>query len=187
MKVDKNLFVEAQYKLYAQTKGVEGEELVEETTSEVPFQYIHGLGMMLPAFEQKLLGLEAGEKFDFVLSCTDAYGERSDEYIANLPKEIFMVEDEFDSEMVFAGAQVPLMDAEGNQLIGTVVEVADEHVRVDLNHPLAGNDLHFIGEVTDVHEATTEEIEMFFPQEGGCCSSGGCSSGGCSSGGCGCC
>ena len=52
-----------------------------------------------------------------------------------------------------------MMDDDGNQMYGLVLEVTDAHVAMDFNHPLAGNDLHFIGEVLEVREASKEELD----------------------------
>lgn len=179
MKVNNNLFVEAKYKLFIDDEEGKGEELVEETTEDVPFQYIHGLGLMLPAFEEKLLGLEPGDTFDFFLEADQAYGQHQDDYVTDLPKEIFHVNGKFDDEMVKVDATIPLMDSEGNQLLGRVLEILENHIKVDLNHPLAGEKLHFVGEIVEVHEATTEEINKFFPQQSACGSGGCCGCTGC--------
>ncbi len=101
-----------------------------------------------------------------------------------------------DEELIKVGNMVPMQDAQGNRLNGIVLEVTDENVRMDFNHPLAGDDLFFVGAVKEVREATDEEI-MAVVNAGGCGSScgSGCSceseaesdSGcGCGSGGCGC-
>lgn len=193
MKVDKNLLVKAQYTLY--TVAADGkEEMVEQTAPEMPLVYIQGMGLMLPEFENNLLGLAQGEKFDFVLTPEQAYGEVSEEYITTLPKEVFLVDGEFDEEVVFVGAQVPMLDSEGNQLLGKVLEISDSGVKMDFNPFLAGQTLHFVGEIQEVSEPTPDEVQAILNPHagGGCCGcgheeqGGGCSSGGCSSGGCGC-
>jgi FKBP-type peptidyl-prolyl cis-trans isomerase SlyD len=51
-----------------------------------------------------------------------------------------------------------MSDNDGNQLRGKIVEVDAENVKMDFNHPLAGTDLHFVGEVLEVREASEEEI-----------------------------
>ena len=88
MTIAPNKFVALDYELYV---GDENERiLMEQTTPDRPLEYIQGMGMMLPAFEKQLFGLKAGDKFDFVLKCEDAYGEPSDEAVQELPREIFV-------------------------------------------------------------------------------------------------
>jgi FKBP-type peptidyl-prolyl cis-trans isomerase SlyD len=92
--------------------------------------------------------------------------------------------------MVKEGNLVPLMDSEGNRVNAMVVSIGTDVVTVDLNHPLAGEDLHFVGEVIEVRDATEAEIKAFLNPGGGCgscgCSSDDCGDGGCGEGSCGC-
>ena len=64
----------------------------------------------------------------------------------------------FDSARVKLDAELPMRDSEGHTLVGKVTAITDKHVEMDFNHPLAGFDLHFRGEILDVREATNEEI-----------------------------
>lgn len=160
----------------------EEQELMEKATPEVPLTFVYGVGEMLPAFEAKLEGMEKGDKFDFTLSAEDAYGEYDDEHVIELGKDMFMVDGQFDEEIVTPGNVVPMMDAAGNRLNATVVEVKDDVVVLDFNHPLAGENLHFIGEVAEVREATEEELNPAGSCGGGCSSCGcgdGCEDSGC--------
>ncbi len=178
MKIAENMYVAVTYDLNVG----EGEEreLMEKATREVPLKFIFGTGMMIPAFESALSGLEVGSKFDFTIAPADAYGEYDENHVLDLPKNIFEVDGKFDSEMIKEGNTVPMMDADGNRLNGSVLEVKEDVVIMDFNHPLAGETLHFSGEVIDVHEATAEEIAAFAAPAGGC----GCGCGDCG-GGCG--
>ena len=98
-----------------------------------------------------------------------------------MPKNIFLIDGKFDSERVVEGAVIPLMTAEGQRINGSVVEVKDDVVVMDMNHPLAGCDLNFVGEVVTSRLATNEELaEVARMMSGGC--GGGCGSCG---GGCG--
>jgi FKBP-type peptidyl-prolyl cis-trans isomerase SlyD len=157
MKIDKNKVVTLNYHLTS-SEGNEPEELVEQTSAEHPFVFLYGTGSVLADFETNLNGKSKGDKFDFRIKCDNAYGAHDPEYIATIPKTAFMVEGKFDAERVRVGEELPMMDAEGNQLFGFVLEVGEENVSMDFNHPLAGHDLHFSGEVMDVREATAEEI-----------------------------
>lgn len=178
MKIAENMYVAVTYDLNVG----EGEEreLMEKATREVPLKFIFGTGMMIPAFEAALSGLEVGSKFDFTIAPADAYGEYDENHVLDLPKNIFEVDGKFDSEMIKEGNTVPMMDADGNRLNGSVLEVKEDVVIMDFNHPLAGETLHFSGEVIDIHEATAEEIAAFAAPAGGC----GCGCGDCG-GGCG--
>ena len=187
MKISANTFVVVTYDLYVGTG--DDKELMEKATAEVPLKFIYGTGSMIPAFEEGLKDLEPGQKFDFVIAPENAYGEYVQEHVLELPKNIFEVEGKFDSEMVKEGNTIPMMDANGNRINGSVLEVREDVVVMDFNHPLAGETLHFQGEVVDVHEPTAEEIAEMTAPAGGC--GGGCSGcgGGCgddSEGECGC-
>ena len=164
MKISTNKFVSASYDLNV-GEGDE-RELMERATAETPLQFVFGLGMMLPAFEDQLNGLAVGDKFQFTLSPENAYGEFQEENVVELPKNIFEVEGKFDDEFITEGATVPMMDSNGQRMNGSVLEVKEEVVVMDFNHPLAGETLHFNGEVLDVHEATAEEIAAI--TGGGC-------------------
>lgn len=181
MSIAPNKFVRVSYELYA---GNEDErELMEEATAERPLEFIYGMGMMLPEFEKQLFGKSVGDAFDFVLTSEQAYGERNEEAVQELPKDIFVNEQgEFDASIVFEGNTLPMYTPDGHTVQGSVLEVREDVVVMDFNHPLAGESLHFIGKVLEEHEATPEEIEQFFGGSG--CSSGGCSSCGCGDGGC---
>lgn len=189
--VSNNLFVACSYELYAGTG--EERQLVETATAEHPMSYIHGMGLMLEAFESQLMGLKEGDKFDFELTPDQAYGSFNAEYVIQLPRSIFCNDKgEFDTENVFEGNTLPMNDSEGNMLQGKVVELKDDVVVMDFNHPLADNVLHFVGKVEEVREATAEDNARFFNNEGGCGCGCGCGSdddsscsGGCG-GGCGC-
>jgi len=184
MKITANKAVSAEYELYVDGE-TEGElELMEKATSEQPLSFVYGVGMMLPKFEENLFGLQAGDKFDFVINTEDAYGEYDDESVLDLDRAIFEIDGKLDEEMIYEGNVVPLMDNEGNRINAQVVTITDTQVKVDLNHPLAGETLHFKGSVLEVREASAKELEALMG--GGCGSGCGCGDGGCGSGSCGC-
>jgi len=75
-----------------------------------------------------------------------------------IDRAAFEIDGKFDSERVKVGAEVPMRDNEGHTLVGKVKTITNENVEMDFNHPLAGYDLHFTGEVLDVREASNEEL-----------------------------
>lgn len=161
-------------------------EMIEQVTTERPLQFLYGAGMMLPKFESQLAGLKPGESFEIKLNHKDAYGEVNEDAIVDLPKNIFEVDGKFDDDFIKEGNTIPMMTGSGQRINGLVLQVDEQSVRMDFNHPLAGEDLHFQGEVVDVRAATDEEIVSILTGKGGCSSGGcGCSDGGCSSGSCG--
>jgi FKBP-type peptidyl-prolyl cis-trans isomerase SlyD len=183
MKITSNKFVSVIYDLNV-GEGDE-RELMEKATPEVPLSFIYGTGMMLPAFESNLKGLGKGDSFDFTLPPADAYGEYIEEHLTELSKDIFMVDGKFDGDMIKEGNTVPMMDTDGNRMNGSVIEVKEDIVVMDFNHPLAGETLHFTGEVIDVHEPTPEEIAAVSAGGCGCGDNCGDSCGnGCQSSGC---
>jgi FKBP-type peptidyl-prolyl cis-trans isomerase SlyD len=133
---------------------------------------------MLPAFEEALNGLDMGETFQFTLTPEHAYGEYNEENLVELPKNLFEVEGKFDHEYVKEGNTIPMMDSNGQRLMGSVHEVKDNVVVMDFNHPLAGETLHFDGKVIDVHEPTAEDIALINAEKNNGCGGGcdGCAS-----------
>lgn len=181
MENNPNKYIAVAYELYVMEGGKE--ELVEKAPAEHPFQFISGLGTTLEMFENQLKELNEGDKFEFTIPVKEAYGEFDEENVLDLPKNIFEIDGKFDSERIYEGNVVPLMNADGNRFNGTVVEVKEEVVVMDFNHPLAGKDLTFKGEVRVSRPATNEEIQQMLKMlsgEGGC---GGCG-GGCCGGDC---
>lgn len=155
MKIDKNKVVSLLYELHV---GNANGELVEKVDPAEPFVFIFGTGGLLPEFESNLLGKEAGDKFEFGIKSENAYGNIALEAIVDLPKSIFMVNGELATEMLQVGNMVPMRDQQGHPLHGKVLAVEIETVKMDFNHPMAGKDLFFTGEILEVRNATEEEL-----------------------------
>jgi FKBP-type peptidyl-prolyl cis-trans isomerase SlyD len=157
--IEKLKVVSATYELYILNE--EGkEELMEQMTEEAPLVWCHGEGMMLPAFEAQMDGKSEGDTFDFVLKAADAYGEYFPEGLKELPKKMFFNGDgEFDEERVYVGAIVPMNTTDGQIVRAQVCEVAEDTVTIDLNHPYAGEDLHFKGKILAIRDVTEGELK----------------------------
>ena len=152
MKIQPQHVVSLTYDLYVkQDDGAEG--LVESATEEQPLVFLYGAGQMLPKFEENLSTLSTGDSYEFRLASEDAYGNYDDEAVANLPKEMFQ-----GTDIPEIGSMLPLQDNNGNHFQGQVVSIAEDSVIVDLNHPMAGQDLHFMGKILEVREATADEL-----------------------------
>ncbi len=179
MKITANKSVSAEYELYVDGENGGAPEMMEKATAQQPLTFIYGVGMMLPKFEENIFGLSTGENFDFKISAEDAYGFYEDENVIDLDRSIFEIDGQLDEKVIFEGNVVPLMDSEGNRLNAQIVEVSATHVKVDLNHPLAGENLHFKGSVLEVREATEKELSALYGGGGCGCGSGGCGSDDC--------
>lgn len=180
--IQENTIVKVIYDLYVDGEQPGQEELMERATEEHPLEYIHGLGMMLPLFEAGMEGKAEGDTFDFRIKAVDAYGEYDEQGVLSLDKEMFYIDGKFDEERVFVGNIVPMTTTDGQIVRAQVVEITDKAVTIDLNHPLAGENLHFIGKVISVRPATEEELAALTKGCGGCCGGGSCSNGDCSNG-----
>ena len=174
MKIENQKVVSATYELYI--NGENGaEELMEKATEEAPLVWCQGEGMMLPAFEAQMEGKEPGDNFDFVLATQDAYGEYLEEGLMELPKTMFFNGDgEFDDERVYVGAIVPMNTVDGQIVKAQVCEITDDQVTIDLNHPYAGEDLHFKGVILAIRDVTEGELKAIRHPKHGC---GGCGGG----------
>jgi FKBP-type peptidyl-prolyl cis-trans isomerase SlyD len=152
MKINPRHVVSLTYDLYVdQEEGTE--VLAESATEEQPLTFLFGAGQMLPKFEENLSALSAGDTYDFRLTAEDAYGEYDDEAVANLPLDMFS-----GTDVPEIGSILPLQDNNGNRFQGQVVSIAEDAVIVDLNHPMAGQELHFKGNILNVRPATDEEL-----------------------------
>lgn len=169
MKIENQKVVKAIYEMYVD--GEEGkEEMIEKATIKTPLVYCQGEGMMLPKFEEALAGLEEGDKFDFRIACEDAYGEYDEAGLMELDKHMFYnVDGEFDSDRVYVGNIIPMKTSDGQIINAQVAKVSPIKVTIDLNHPLAGENLHFIGEIVEVRDVDPAELEAI--RHHGC---GGC-------------
>jgi FKBP-type peptidyl-prolyl cis-trans isomerase SlyD len=190
MIIESNKVVSLSYVL--RKAGSENNEIVETVVAEQPLTFVFGRGNLLPKFESNIDGLKVGDKFSFELPSNDAYGPVIAEAVVDLPISIFQVDGAVEEGLLVAENVIPMMDSNGNRLMGKVISADAEIVKMDFNHPMAGIDLHFTGEVVDIREATEEEIAHGHIHQASSC--GGCGGGSCgdgcgedaNAGGCGC-
>ena len=152
MKIEPQHVVSLTYDLYVDQQ--DGSEILQESaTQEQPLTFLFGAGQMLPRFEENLRSLSTGDNYDFRLSAEDAYGIYDEEAVAQLPLEMFS-----GTDVPAIGSTLPLQDNNGNRFQGQVVSIAEDAVIVDLNHPMAGQELHFKGNILHVRSALPEEL-----------------------------
>ncbi len=155
MIIDKNKVVALKYELRI---NAQDGELVEKVENDRPLQFIFGIGNMLEKFETNINGLKLGDNFNFKIKSIEAYGEPNPEMVIDVPKEVFKIDGKIDENLLVLNKVIPMRDQQGNHLNGKIVKMNGEHVTMDFNHALAGNDLFFKGEVLEVREATEEEL-----------------------------
>lgn len=133
------------------TLRLAGGEIVDSTRDSAPATFVFGDGNLLPAFEQSLLGLKAGDRRAVVIEAKEGFGEYN---AANVQK---MLRSQFspDVELV-RGLVVSFADKQG-ELPGVVVGLEGDWVSVDFNHPLAGRDLGFEVEILAVEPVVAEQ------------------------------
>lgn len=187
MEQNPHKYVTVAYELFSDnSNGIH--ELIEKAPVEHPFQFITGMGVALDSFEKNISTLSEGMKFDFTLPVDEAYGPYEEEHVIEIEKQAFFPDGHFDKQMVYPGAVLPLVNADGNRFDGLVLQVKEKTVVMDLNHPLAGKDLHFRGEVVTMRDATNEELQALVNMmsgEGGCgCGCEDCGGHGEGEGGC---
>jgi FKBP-type peptidyl-prolyl cis-trans isomerase SlyD len=136
---------------YTLTNNATGEE-IEKTQEDKIMKFQFGIGELLLDFEKNLIGLQKDDKFDFVIEYNDAYGPVDKYAIFDVPKDTFEIDGIIDEEMIKIGNKIPMTDNQGNKHVGLITVVMENAITMDFNHPLAGADLRFKGEVQEVFE-----------------------------------
>jgi FKBP-type peptidyl-prolyl cis-trans isomerase SlyD len=146
MKIEKDRVVRFHY-----TVSEAGQEPMESSKEREPLSILVGHGNIIPGLEKALEGRETGESFGVDVAAADAYGELREGLSQRVPKK------HFGGQRLEPGMQVVLNTNFGQRAV-TIQKVGMSVVDVDLNHPMAGKDLHFDIEVVEVREAKPEEI-----------------------------
>ena len=147
MKIEKDRVVQFHYAVSEQ-----GAAPVESSEGGEPLAILAGHGNIIPGLEKAMEGHEAGDKFAVDVPAADAYGEKREGLTQRVPKK------HFGEQRLAPGMQVVLNTNVGPRAV-TIEKVGMSVVDVDLNHPMAGKDLHFDIEIVDVREASAEELE----------------------------
>lgn len=157
MKIEANKVVKIVYEL--EIGEGNNKEMLEIVQDDEPMVFIQGMSGLPEAFEAQLDGLQVGDEFKFSVDAADGYGEPDPEAIIDFPIENFKIEDgKVPEGMLEIGNMIPFSNDEGNRMNGRIVEITDEFVILDFNHPLAGQNMHFSGKVLGVRDATKDEI-----------------------------
>lgn len=150
MKIEKNRVVGIHYTLKDDAGNI-----IDSSDGREPLNYLHGRGNLIPGLEDELKDKVLNDHIEVSIKPEDAYGEYNEGMVFEVPRANFS-----DPEKIEVGMQVQGQLAEGeNPRLLTVIEVKDENVVLDANHPLAGQTLNFDVKVVEVREATNEEID----------------------------
>lgn len=163
MNIADKLYVAIDY-----TLTLESGQEIDKSPEGQPLGFIAGTGQIIPGLEKALMGRAAGDSAKLVIEPEDAYGPVKDDLFQDIPKDQFPTDVEIKPGMAFEaqGPQGPFMI--------TVKTVNDnDTVTIDLNHPMAGKQLHFDVNVVEVREPNAEELA----QAAARASAGGCGCG----------
>jgi len=117
---------------------VDNGRIFDSTTDEEPLVFTVGGDQVFPGLQQAVIGMSVGDVKNIIISATDAFGERSDENIIKVARNQFPAE-----KIISIGQKLSIQFRDGRELLMLVIDVNDDFVTLDGNHPLAGLDLTF--------------------------------------------
>lgn len=146
--VENDVVVSMGYKL-----TVDG-EVVDSSEDSEPIEFLQGYQNIVPGLEKAVYGMKAGESKHVVVSAAEGYGELDEEAFVEIPRKDFP--EDIPLEI---GLDLQVRNDDGTAMEATIVEVTDEIVKLDFNHPLAGKELTFDVTIVELRAATEEELE----------------------------
>lgn len=126
-------------------------KVIDTSEGRDPLTYLHGVGSLVPGLEKALLGKQEGDTLNVDLPSAEAYGDRDEKRIRNVPLR------KLPEKKVTVGSRYRVQ-TDGGAVAALVMAVNGDYATVDLNHPLAGMNLHFEVKVVGVRAATEEEL-----------------------------
>ena len=160
VKIADNHFVAIDYRLTLES----GEEF-DRSPEGSPLGFVTGTGSIIPGLERELYGMSEGDEKEVVVAPSDGYGEFNSELLETLPRSVFPTDMKLEEGQGFR-----MRTDSGQVVVAYINSFEGDDVVVDLNHPLAGETLHFSVKIASLREATPEELA------GGCSSCAGCTS-----------
>ncbi|MEZ4519724.1 MAG: peptidylprolyl isomerase [Chloroflexota bacterium] len=131
----------------------DGEE-IDAAGADEPLVYLHGVGNIIPGLEEALTGMTVGDSKSVKVLAKDAYGEMDPDAYEEVPLEFFPDDMELEE-----GMSLNLFNqSTGEHIEAYLAELSEESAVLDMNHPLAGENLNFEVEVVEVRPATTDEL-----------------------------
>ncbi len=149
MKIADGCVVEIEYTL----RDDDG-EVIDSSSEEGTLHYLHGQGQIVPGLQRVPEGRVAGDAVSVLVAPEEGYGPHFPDRVVTVPRNRLPADEEPEVGMVLEGN-----GPSGETLLLRVVEVTDEGVTLDANHPLAGENLHFEVTVRAIREATEQELQ----------------------------
>ena len=146
-KVDDGQVVSMDYVLKVDGKVVDSSEAGN------PLQFIQGMGHIIPGLEHELYDMKIGENKKVVVLPKDGYGEVDAEAFMDVPRDSFPTDVPLEK-----GTELELREQSGHTMLARIDTVSDENIRLNMNHPLAGKELHFDVTISGLRPATDEEV-----------------------------
>ncbi len=156
IKVDDGQVISMHYTLH-----VDG-QVVDSSEGGEPLQFIQGMGHIIPGLEHQLYDMKIGESKQVIVAPKDGYGEMDAEAFMDVPRGSFPP-----NVPLTVGTELELRDQEDRPVYARIESVGDADVRLNMNHPLAGKELHFDVTIADIRQATDEEISHGHVHSGG--------------------
>ncbi len=147
MKVDDGQVISMHY-----TLQVDG-QVVDSSEGGEPLQFIQGMGHIIPGLEHQLYEMKVGESKKVIVAPKDAYGETDAEAFMDVPRDSFPP-----NVPLTVGTELELRDQSDHPVYARIENVDEANVRLNMNHPLAGKELHFSIQIADLRPATDEEV-----------------------------
>lgn len=127
------------------TGTLENGEVFDTSKEKEPLEFTLGQGQLIPGFEKAVVGLNVGDKTTIDIPSTEAYGEVREDLVISVPKD--QLPGDVEPQI---GMQLQVNQPDGQPIPVRVTDITDEELKLDANHPLAGQDLKFEIELVNV-------------------------------------
>ena len=147
-------------------------DIIDSSDGVGSLSFIMGKKNIIPGLEAEIAKKVVGDSFHVTVLPKDAYGERNESMVQSVPRAQFGD----DADKIQLGSQFQVQDQSGQPLLVQVVDLKDDEIVLDANHPMAGETLHFEVKILSTRDATSKELEKgyFGPQKSECDPKGGC-------------
>jgi peptidylprolyl isomerase len=119
--------------------------VADTSAGKTPLEFTLGAGEVVPGFDRNVTGMKVGESKEFTVTAQDGYGPARPDLVVTLPLDAV-------ETVPKVGETVSLTGPNGISIPAKVVKVSGDGIRVDANHPLAGQSLTFAVELLDILE-----------------------------------